>query len=167
MMSGAAVPVPAERRRRSAGAVGLILRVIAVLLFASSAALNVILWRSRSSSAVVGDLVLLRPNGRTREGEASRKRGGNGRGDGKNARKQRLSNDDRQRRRRQNESNATTNEETGIVTRIAPALVRPTVYIGLGASDISKASRDVTQEDWQTAYELSLARFNGRSASEG
>jgi len=168
MMSGAAVPVPAERggRRRSAGAVGLILRVIAVLLFASSAALNMILWRSRSSSAVVGDLVLLRPNDRTREGEASRKRG-NGRRDGKNARKQRLSNDDRQRRRRQNESNATTNEETGIVTRIAPVLVRPTVYIGLGASDISKASRDVTQEDWQTAYELSLARFNGRSASEG
>ena len=51
---------------------------------------------------------------------------------------------------------------------IRPSFVeRPTVDIGLGGSDISKASQDVTQEDWQIAYEISLARFHNRSASAG
>ena len=172
--------------RRSVGAAGFILRVVAYLLFAASLGLNVVLWNrhdrssapSASTAAVesngMGDLVLLGRNDRggviqRQPGIAglSHKKKGKRRGGNKRDMVNKWYYADDQRR---DESNATaittTNARIMSEDPIRPSLAeRPTVDIGLGGSDISKASRDVTQQDWQVAYEISLARFHNRSAS--
>lgn len=196
MPSTAAAALTAPRR--SVGAAGFILRVVASLLFAASLGLNVVLWNRHDRSPVsasapsatveesdviggggsllsnADDSVLLRNNGREaviqrRPGPSHKKRRGGNKRDMFN----RWYNTDDQRR---DESNITSRNtpiganHADIMSdhSIRPSFVeRPTVDIGLGGSDISKASRDVTQEDWQVAYEISLARFHNRSTSVG
>ena len=205
MPSTVAAAATAVAPRRSVGAAGFILRVVASLLFAASLGLNVVLWNrhdrslvyaSTSSAAAAveesdviggvdsllssaGELVLLRNHGReaviqrqpgtaglTRKTKGER-RGGNKKRDMLN---KRYNTDDQRRDERNTSSITSTPIAAGIMSdySIRPSSVeRPTIDIGLGGSDISKASRDVTQEDWQIAYEISLARFHNRSASVG
>ena len=187
------VAAAAAPPRRSVGAAGFILRVVAFLLFVASLGLNVVLWNRHDRSPVgsastdviggdgsgllssAGDFVLLRNNGREaviqrKPGTAGlirKKKGKRGGGD-KRDMLNRWYNTDDQRRDEGNVSSAPIAADIMSDHSIRPSFVeRPTVDIGLGGSDISKASQDVTQEDWQVAYEISLARFHNRSASAG
>ena len=173
----AAAATTAVAPLRSVGAAGFILRVDASFLFAASLGLNVVLWNRHdrslvSASAVedsdviggvggllssAGDLVLLRNHGR--EAVIQRQPGTAG-----------PTRNKKGKRRGGNTSIASTPIAADIISdhSIRHSFVeRPSIDIGLGGSDVSKASRDVTQEDWQIAYEISLARFHNQSASAG
>lgn len=129
------------------GGVGLIIRVVGLLLFATSIALNVILWSKQSVHVVLSQELDT--------------------GGGPKRRQQ-------QKREREQPPQKASAEYTrsdqkasdgDVILQSIASSTRPTVDIGIGGSDITKAGRNVTTSDWRLAYEISLQRFHNRTAT--
>jgi len=179
------------------GRMGLTIRIIGALLFATSIALNMILWsRSRSGGGSDG-VILIQDGGLPKSGSTGypyrfvrrnkRKRGTKppvpaskvlGHDDGNGDGSKRKTSEGTISSVGTTAAVVASNDRTGPTVEIgiggttaaiaAPTnSTRPTVDIGIGGSDISKEGRDVTPKDWRMAYELSLARFHNRTAAYG